>query len=231
MSEPSRLRDEGPEELRELLRHAPPTRAMGAAERRRTAMRLGRYASAAAVASALSWAPGAALGAALGVAAVAVVWGVPALLAPKADPAPMVAPPRPPLQRAAPPPTAIAAPPPSASISAAPPPPKPVPSLASAAPSAEPESPPPPFDALAEEVALLEKARAALGGAPAEALALADAHAARFPAGKLGMEREIVAVDALRRLGRAAEARARGEALLGRAKGSLYEERVRKLVE
>lgn len=231
MSEPKRLRDEGPDDLRALLRHAPPTRPIGAAERRRTALRIGRYASAAALASALSWAPGAALGAALGVATVAVVWGVPALLTPKADPVPVAAPPLPSAPSAAPVPTQLAAPQPPPSVTAAPPPPpRPAPSLASAAPSAEPEAPPP-VDALAEEVALLEKARAALGSAPAEALALAEAHATRFPAGKLGMEREIVAVDALRRLGRAAEARSRGEALLRRAKGSLYEERVRKLVE
>jgi hypothetical protein len=60
---------------------------------------------------------------------------------------------------------------------------------------------------------------------------LTETHAVRFPAGKLGMEREMVAIDALRRLGRAGEARARAEAMLGRAQGSLYEERVRKLLE
>jgi hypothetical protein len=45
------------------------------------------------------------------------------------------------------------------------------------------------------------------------------------------MEREMVAIDALRRLGRTGEARARGEAMLARAQGGLYEERVRKLLE
>jgi hypothetical protein len=45
------------------------------------------------------------------------------------------------------------------------------------------------------------------------------------------MEREMVAIDALRRLGRTGDARARAEAMLSRARGSLYEERVRKLVE
>jgi hypothetical protein len=38
-------------------------------------------------------------------------------------------------------------------------------------------------------------------------------------------------VDALRRLGRRDEARARGEALLAQAQGSLYEGRVRKLLD
>jgi hypothetical protein len=96
-------------------------------------------------------------------------------------------------------------------------------------PRAPAEAPSP--DPLAEEAALLERARASLGGSPAEALALTGEHASRFPAGKLGMEREIVAIDALRRLGRRDEARARGEALRARVQGSLYEDRVRKLLE
>jgi hypothetical protein len=230
MTEPKRLRDEGPDDLRALLRAATPTREIRASEKRRTALRLGRWASAAALASALSWAPGAALGAALGVATVAVVWGVPALLAPKPGPVELAPAAPPPPASAAPIATVIPTPPPPSPPSSAAPSVRPAPVAASAAPSAEPE-PPPRVDTLAEETALLEKARAALGVAPGEALALAEAHAARFPAGKLGMEREILAVDALRRLGRAGEARARGEALLARAKGSLYEERVRKLVE
>jgi hypothetical protein len=47
----------------------------------------------------------------------------------------------------------------------------------------------------------------------------------------MGMERELVAVDALIRLGRRDEARTRAEALRVRAAGSLYEERVRKLLD
>jgi hypothetical protein len=78
---------------------------------------------------------------------------------------------------------------------------------------------------------MLEQARVALGADPAGALAVTEAHAARFPRGKLGMEREFLAIEALRRLGRSADARARGEALLARAQGGLYEQRTRKLLE
>ena len=78
---------------------------------------------------------------------------------------------------------------------------------------------------------MLERARASLGASPAGALAITEEHAARFPGGKLAVERELLAIDALRRLGRAGEARARGEALLSRARGGLYEERIRKLLD
>jgi hypothetical protein len=86
-------------------------------------------------------------------------------------------------------------------------------------------------DALEREAALLESARASLGTAPARALELAERHASSFPGGKLAIERELVAVDALERLGRHSEARARGEALLRRASGNIYEDRIRRLLE
>lgn len=226
MSDPKRLRDEGSEEMRALFRAGAPTRRMTAEERARTRDRIGRYVAAATVAAALSWVPGAALGAALGLVAVAAMYVVPAWIAPR--PAPST-PALPPIPTAVP--TASAAlpeppPPPSAIPSAEPPAPR-----APAAPPSSASSAAPPADLLAEEVALLDRARAALGTNPAAALALAGDHASRFPQGKLGMEREIVAVDALRRLGRSDEARARGDLLLDRARGSLYEERVKKLVE
>jgi hypothetical protein len=95
------------------------------------------------------------------------------------------------------------------------------------------ESPlePDPGDSLAREAAMLEGARTLLERNPSGALATLDAYAATFPAGRLGMEREILAVDALRRLGRFSEARARGDALLVRARGSIYEQRVRAMLE
>ena len=47
-----------------------------------------------------------------------------------------------------------------------------------------------------------------------------ERHAALFPMGQLSMEREFLAVQALRRLGRLAEARARASALLRQAIGA-----------
>jgi len=63
---------------------------------------------------------------------------------------------------------------------------------------------------LAAERALLEVARTALGrNDPATALASLDRHAQRSPGGQLREEREALAVQALARLGRTAEMRAR----------------------
>ncbi len=59
------------------------------------------------------------------------------------------------------------------------------------------------------EVALLAAAQAALGARPLETLARCDEHAARFASGTLVQEREVLAIDALLRLGRRPEAEAR----------------------
>jgi len=63
----------------------------------------------------------------------------------------------------------------------------------------------------AAELALIREAQAALRSNPSEALRLAAEHARRFGVGALGQEREVVAIDALHRLGRDADARARAE--------------------
>jgi hypothetical protein len=56
---------------------------------------------------------------------------------------------------------------------------------------------------LAAERSLVDRARTALGrGQSADALAALDAHAARYPRGRLSEEREALAVDALARSGR-----------------------------
>jgi hypothetical protein len=81
-------------------------------------------------------------------------------------------------------------------------------------------------DSLAREAAMLEDARGILDRNPSGALAVLDRHASMFPAGSLAIERELLGVEALRRLRRFTEARARGDALLARARGSIYEERV-----
>jgi hypothetical protein len=90
--------------------------------------------------------------------------------------------------------------------------------------------PPPRADLLAREAALLEAARAALAADPAHALAEANAHAREFPTGQLATERELVAVEALVRLGNRADARARGDALLQRDPRGIYRDRVQALL-
>jgi hypothetical protein len=97
--------------------------------------------------------------------------------------------------------------------------------------SARSETPVGDVDTLAREAAMLEDARALLDRTPGDALSKLEEHAAAFPSGHLALEREMMAVDALRRLGRTDDARSRGRALLARYHGSLYEERVRAMLD
>lgn len=88
--------------------------------------------------------------------------------------------------------------------------------------SPEPEAAAPPSVKRAEkpavraggpsEAELLERARRLLGSNPSGALELAQQHRARFRGGVLAQEREVIAIEALRKLGRQAEADARAEA-------------------
>jgi hypothetical protein len=78
---------------------------------------------------------------------------------------------------------------------------------------------------------LLDRAYRALGTSPAEALRLCNLHAATFARGRLGAEREMLAIEALSRLGRHAEAKARAAALLRALPHSIYEERLRRIVD
>lgn len=58
----------------------------------------------------------------------------------------------------------------------------------------------------ASEAVLLQQANAALKTQPARALALTQEHRVHFPAGRLIQEREVIRIEALRKLGRSAEA-------------------------
>jgi len=73
-----------------------------------------------------------------------------------------------------------------------------------AAPAVHAEEAPPP-----SEGALLLRARRELASNPAAALALTAEDARRFPDGALAPEREVLAIEALKRLSRLSEARAR----------------------
>jgi hypothetical protein len=95
-------------------------------------------------------------------------------------------------------------------------------------PAAEPSPPGNPLD---REAALLESARADLSTDPARALATLGVHASEFPSGVLATEREVLTIDALRRLGRVAEARERARALLARSHGSPYERRIQGILD
>jgi hypothetical protein len=73
---------------------------------------------------------------------------------------------------------------------------------------------------------LLEQARRALASSPATALSLTNQDAARFPRGALAQEREVIAIEALRRLGRGAEADRRAAAFAQTFPGSAHQRRV-----
>ena len=80
------------------------------------------------------------------------------------------------------------------------------------------------------EAVLLARAQRALRLAPAQALSLAAESARRFPAGVLSQEREVIAIEALVRLGRMAEARDRAEAFARRFPRSAHVRRLATLV-
>jgi hypothetical protein len=108
----------------------------------------------------------------------------------------------------APPPSVSVAPPATPAVSPEPPLPEPVPAASSAAVIA-PKAPAPPR--AGNEAALLERARRALASEPKLALSLARRHEKEFPNGTLRQEREVIAIEALRRLGRSNEATDRAE--------------------
>jgi hypothetical protein len=79
-----------------------------------------------------------------------------------------------------------------------------------------------PSAGVSDELALLSQVRGLLAIRPDRALALARDHEARFPQGKLAQERDALIVQALRRLGLAAEARQADETFRARYPDSLY---------
>lgn len=78
----------------------------------------------------------------------------------------------------------------------------------------------------AAEVKLLERAQDALRSRPAEALALCNDHAQRFPSGMFVQEREVIAVGALVKLGNTDEARRRTDRFKARFPGSSHARRL-----
>ncbi len=79
------------------------------------------------------------------------------------------------------------------------------------------------------EVELLRRAQAALVAQPARALALTSEHQRRFREGVLAEEREALAIEALRRLGRLPEAQRRAEVFQRRYPNSVHASRLRGL--
>lgn len=76
------------------------------------------------------------------------------------------------------------------------------------------------------ESALLQRAQSALVSDPARALALTEQHRRSFPSGALSEEREAIAIQALRGLGREPEARARAARFETKYPNSVHRSRV-----
>jgi hypothetical protein len=119
-------------------------------------------------------------------------------------------------------------PPPAPERPTVPSPPRPS-SPTPAAPSAPSETPTP-RPSVADELALVSAARAALSTDPTSALLLADEHATTFPDGQLSQEAEVVAVQALVGLGRGDEARARVDRFRARWPSSAHLRRLEGMV-
>jgi hypothetical protein len=78
-----------------------------------------------------------------------------------------------------------------------------------------------------DEAELLKRAQAALSERPRETLSLTVEHERRFAAGALREEREVLAIDALRKLGRVNAARERASRFEQRYPDSVHLEKIR----
>ncbi len=80
------------------------------------------------------------------------------------------------------------------------------------------------------ETSLLKRAREALAKNPGTSLALADEHQRTYPRGRLGQEREVIAITALVRLGRPTAARERAVAFNRAYPRSAYATQIERVV-
>ncbi len=93
------------------------------------------------------------------------------------------------------------------------------------------EAAPTPATPREPEVDFLRRAQAALASSPSEALKMADDHPSAYPRGVLAQEREVIAIDALTRLGRRREADLRAAAFRSNFPRSAHLSRVAALTE
>ena len=85
--------------------------------------------------------------------------------------------------------------------------------------------------AMSAEVAALIEARRQIEVDPAAALETLERHAGSFPSGSLGMERDVLIVEALARSGRRRDAVRRAWDILARAPNAFYAARLKQLIE
>lgn len=219
MNDEPRLREgDGDPELRALLRARPALVELPAEVRARSRERVRALSALPVAAGLLTWVQHAALGAALGVVVVAAAQAPRLLSRTKPEfsqPTPAA-------------PVEVAKTTKSAPVAAAAPTAAAVAETREATPTQVPVaafSAPEKSD-LDAELALLHRAKHALARDPAAALATLERHRTEFVGSSLWAEREILAITALVRLGRRAEAEGRAESLRQRIPGSLYATRL-----
>ena len=87
-----------------------------------------------------------------------------------------------------------------------------------------------PAEEAESEASFLRRTRAALVGDPAGALGMTEEHASRYPHGVLAQERDVIAIEALVRLGRRDEARARAMSFRALYPSSAHASRIAAIV-
>ncbi len=222
---------QAPPDVLDLLKSARPPRALDAPTQARSRRRLVAMTALPAAAGVVFWVKSVALGAILGGAVLAITV-VPKMRSESGARVPLAASSRAVLRavtptNASPTQTAgdtMADAPTAASVLRSPGPMlAPSDNIASAASAFPPAN-------LARETQLLEQARQLLGSNPTLALNVLEQHRHEFPNGVLELERELLSVDALLRLGRRAEAQQRAAQMRARAPGSIYERRLSQLM-
>ncbi len=124
---------------------------------------------------------------------------------------------------------ALVAPPPSIGLSAPPPLVRdPLPSATTSA-TAKPASTIAPADPEGE-VKLLASAQDALRSDPARALALCNEHARKYPGGNVAQEREVIAIEALMKMGNRPAAKARADRFNAAYPGSSHARRIARIL-
>jgi hypothetical protein len=109
-----------------------------------------------------------------------------------------------------------------------PPEPAPAPEVVGSAPAIS--APAASHERAVSEGDLIGQAQAALTGSPARALSLCEQHRRLYPHGVLVQEREVLAIEALQRLGRHTQAVARGERFLKAFPGSAHQSKIAAIV-
>ena len=109
--------------------------------------------------------------------------------------------------------------------------PPPVPTAGAAGAAARRSAKPLAGSAAATELELVQRAQSALASDPARSLAITSEHERAFPSGEFVQEREVIAVEALSRLGRKEEALRRARALLQRYPRTPYAARIEMVLE